>query len=526
MKWSTPKQMKVHPGAPTVIYAPYIPLTYTPKLSKKKLEKQNKSTYNKNMTDNKLDFWIKNNYNVLFEGKHGVGKTARIIDAFERAKLKWRYFSASTLDPWVDFVGVPKEVTDADGSTYIDLIRPKCFADDEIQAIFLDEYNRSQPKVRNATMELVQFKSINGRKFNNLKIIWVAVNPDSDGEDAGEVRYDVEKLDPAQRDRFHVQVIVPYKPDLSFFRRRFESGLGESAVSWWNELEAKEKDLVSPRRLEYAVQMYIDGGDVRDVLPQKINVSKLITELKCGSYRKRLDEVMKTDDMEQAKLFIADENNYNSTFKYICEDPKRISIFFPFIPEEKQVILTTNNLAVQNFVFNDYNTYKTVIAGASTNKNVQKRLASHILEMARNSPMDISKLTFKNLAGKVNKPRSAYLGYTSNNVTSLLASYGAYIVKGTTYRRQLFESLTVTLVDNYIKKSVGLTVSEAENVSNCLCDMIESTSDYTAMSGFSGFDNVFSYVHNCLFEYKKDNITPRQSKKVNEYIKANLAKFI
>lgn len=54
--------------------------------------------------------------NVVFRGRHGVGKTTMVIDAFNRKKLKWLYFSASTMDPWVDLIGVPKEHKDADGS--------------------------------------------------------------------------------------------------------------------------------------------------------------------------------------------------------------------------------------------------------------------------------------------------------------------------------------------------------------------------------------------------------------------------
>jgi len=53
--------------------------------------------------DYKLDNWIKYNQNVLMIGKHGVGKTALIKKAFERNGLKWRYFSAATMDPWTEF---------------------------------------------------------------------------------------------------------------------------------------------------------------------------------------------------------------------------------------------------------------------------------------------------------------------------------------------------------------------------------------------------------------------------------------
>jgi len=91
---------------------------------------------------NKLDFWIKHHWNVLFKGKHGVGKTSLVTEAFNRANLCWRYFSAATMDPWVDFIGVPKSVTDDFGNEVLELIRPKDFADDRVEAIFFDEFNR------------------------------------------------------------------------------------------------------------------------------------------------------------------------------------------------------------------------------------------------------------------------------------------------------------------------------------------------------------------------------------------------
>ena len=65
-----------------------------------------------------LDFWIKNNLNVLFIGKHGVGKTSLILDAFQGNNLRYKYFSASTMDPWVDFIGVPRSMEDDKGPYY------------------------------------------------------------------------------------------------------------------------------------------------------------------------------------------------------------------------------------------------------------------------------------------------------------------------------------------------------------------------------------------------------------------------
>ena len=71
----------------------------------------------------KLNWWISHNKNVLFVGKHGVGKTAMVKEAFDQHGLKWRYFSAATMDPWVDFVGVPREKTEQKIPKEFEIIR-------------------------------------------------------------------------------------------------------------------------------------------------------------------------------------------------------------------------------------------------------------------------------------------------------------------------------------------------------------------------------------------------------------------
>jgi len=182
----------------------------------------------------KLDFWVKNKLNVLITGEYGVGKTALVEDTFKRNNLNYLYFSAGTMDPFVDLIGVPRErVADheVDGKitqvTYLDLLRPLPFATDSVQAIFMDELNRAPEKVRNAVMEIIQFKSINGKKFNNLQMIWAAVNPEDDAH-----TYDVERLDPAQRDRFHIHTEIDFKPDKKYFYAKYGEEIGKSAIGW------------------------------------------------------------------------------------------------------------------------------------------------------------------------------------------------------------------------------------------------------------------------------------------------------
>lgn len=300
------------------------------------------------LTDKKLDFWIKQNLNVLMTGEHGVGKTSIIKAAFERNHLNWMYFSAATMDPWVDFVGIPKEQKDESGQPYLDLVRPKSFRDDKVEALFFDEYNRAPKKVKNAVMELIQFKSINGHKFKNLRIVWAAINPD----DSADAEYDVEKLDPAQRDRFQIHITIPFTPDKGYFSSVFGNQLATSAIEWWKELPQDKKILVSPRRLDYALQVWKANGDIRDVLPSSVSATGLLAVLNGGiDFRTRLDKIVADSDIEAAKEII--KSNLNDITPIIVKVTKLVSFFIPLFPEEVAAKLASENNKISKFIVQD-----------------------------------------------------------------------------------------------------------------------------------------------------------------------------
>ncbi len=334
-----------------------------------------------------IDFWIKNNRNVLFEGKHGVGKTALISQGFERNGLKWLYFSGATLDPWVDFVGVPKEKTDENGRTWLDLVRPRHFEYDEVEAIFMDELNRTSKKVRNALMELIQFKSINGKKMNNLRMVWGAVNPDDDEDE----KYDVEPMDPAQLDRFQIQIDIPYNVDAKYFMDKYGEN-GEVAVNWWREQEDKAKNLVSPRRLDYAIQEFEDRGDIRHVLPKGVNIQKLTLELNTGSISKKMKRIFESDNLEAAREFVKNENNYAAAIQYIIKDSKYTDFFVPVMPDEKIIGLMSKHEKVRDLVLNNYENHEELIknlANAGTSKIsalAKKIVQANLTKVAQKKP--------------------------------------------------------------------------------------------------------------------------------------------
>jgi hypothetical protein len=255
------------------------------------------------LNDKRLDSWLKAGLNVLLVGPHGIGKTERVLQALKRNSMKYLYFSASTMDPFTDFVGIPR-VVETDGVKHIEFIKPKQVAAGDFEYLVVDEYNRAHKKVRNAMMECVQFKSINGVHFPNLKGVIAMINPPDD-----EDTYDVEKLDPAQEDRFQIKVIMPNGPSKDYFKQK-HGELGEIAVNWWQQIDPKHrnKGLVSPRRLEYAIDLYRQNIDIEDVLPKEVNIKQLKTELGKAGLSSLLPELKKLSAQDLQKKLTGNGN--------------------------------------------------------------------------------------------------------------------------------------------------------------------------------------------------------------------------
>lgn len=414
------------------------------------------------LRDEKLDFWLKNNLNVLLIGPHGVGKTARVKATFERAKLKYRYFSAATMDPWVDFVGIPKEVKDEKGS-YLELVLPKDLRDDSIEALFFDEFNRSHKKVRNAVMELIQFKSINGRKFNNLKVVWAAINPeDDDGE------YQVEPLDPAQKGRFHIKFNVPSEPSKSYFTDKFDGPTAKAAISWWEEMPPELRKMVDPRSLDYALEINRLGGDMKDVLPKACNVSKLVTTLKTGPIGERMKDLLGRQDVEEARKFLAIENNYAAALPHLSSHKDWYEFFLPVLAPEKLSSLMSSDDKVKKFVL-------TLISNYPDKAAPYRRVIQDILQAKLNRKLvrEIGKIMSSN------QLLASQFGYMSNgnaaapyfnkrspvkNWSSELQQYGAWPQQTTPQRIGVYQAIASNIPEQLTPQEAVETLELLNNI--------------------------------------------------------------
>lgn len=281
--------------------------------------------------------WFDSGCNVMLIGKHGTGKTARIIDTFEKkAPGKWAYFSGATLDPFTDIIGIPRPKDDGKGGHVIEYVRPDNMNLD-LEAIFVDEYNRMHKRGKNALMELIQFKSINGRKYPNLKVVWIAVNPDNEDEDNEEFRYDVDKMDCAQQDRFHIIVNVSNDPCPIYFRNKFGDG-GTAAIEWHRKLPANV--YISPRRLEYICDMAINKRiDVTCMVPKSANINLLLSVFKRGPFDKLLEKYDNNADKIEA-LFKDAKHRDEILHRFRTDSvfrKKYLSMVWQNIPKEQTV---------------------------------------------------------------------------------------------------------------------------------------------------------------------------------------------
>jgi len=225
------------------------------------------------LKDSDLDKFVEANYNLMIIGSHGTGKTERVLNCLKKHNLNYVYFSGSTLDPWIDFIGIPTKGNSGD----MEFIRPTQINSD-LEAIFIDEYNRSPKEVRNAIMELVQFKTMNGMKFPNLKFVWAAINPPSSDDNENDIDYDVEEIDAAQLDRFQAIVKVPTKPCLKWFKKKYGES-GTTAVNWWSKQANGAKKEISPRRLDYALDAFKKQLPISNILPKCSNIKQLTLDL-------------------------------------------------------------------------------------------------------------------------------------------------------------------------------------------------------------------------------------------------------
>lgn len=206
-------------------------------------------------------------YNVLMIADHGIGKSTMTFEIADTIGYKLKAYSAPTMDPFTDLVGVPVPRGE-EPNEYLKLIRPKDI--DQAEMLLIDELNRAHPKTVNALMEVIQFHTINGEPLPKLKMVWACINSHVGGKFVG-----VSALDPAVVDRFHGQVELKAEPTPKYYVERcgIDQGVASTLVDWWKAQPAEVQFYLTPRRLEYMGKLIKDGLDPTLGKPFGVEVS-------------------------------------------------------------------------------------------------------------------------------------------------------------------------------------------------------------------------------------------------------------
>lgn len=207
--------------------------------------------------EKKLVKYAENDLNVMLIGTHGIGKSTVVKEIAEKLGLRFKYYSSSTLDPFAELIGIP--VPDKARGT-VDFYRPHDL--EEAEFIFFDELNRAHPRVLNTVLEIIQFHSINGTPLKNLKMVWAAINPPGDD-------YQVEELDPALIDRFHVYIKMQPQVYIPYMKTKMPLEIAVCLRDWWqDDMNDEQRRILTPRRLEYIGTLISKNIPFRDCLPQ------------------------------------------------------------------------------------------------------------------------------------------------------------------------------------------------------------------------------------------------------------------
>lgn len=227
--------------------------------------------------------------NVLLIGGHGIGKTFITLSLAEWSGLSIKHMNAATLDPYADLAGIP--VVDVQ-KRLVEFIHDMDL--DRYDIFFIDEINRpGHTKVLNGLLELVQFMSVQGRKFKRLKMCWAAMNPPNQN-------YNVDDLDPTLLDRFHHYFDLPSVYSLPFFEYKFGSAMAQILVKWAIELSDDKRKAVTPRRLEYIGQAVNLFGNDSDMISSSV-MSGTVTLQDFKVLTMRLAPIFGSCDLTQTK---------------------------------------------------------------------------------------------------------------------------------------------------------------------------------------------------------------------------------
>ena len=151
----------------------------------------------------------------------------------------------------------------------MDFVGPK---PSEAGVLFFDNLN--DEVALKAAQEIIALRRWRGQEISPTACVWGCYTLAYDESKKERVNVPVNL-----GDRFEVIVQIPSRVDKAWFIERFGKNVAVAALSKLDSLSKETRESITPRRLEQALQMWLDKGDMRDVLPMSANVIKLMMML-------------------------------------------------------------------------------------------------------------------------------------------------------------------------------------------------------------------------------------------------------
>lgn len=142
---------------------------------------------------------------LLLVGTHGTAKSMLLENLAAALELEFRHYNASILN-FDDLIGFP--APDGDAVKYLRSPLDAWNA----EAIFIDEISRCRPDIQNRLFPLVHERKLQGKKLEQLRFRWSAMNPPPSDDDPDSY-LGASALDKAFADRF--SWILPIPKDLN-----------------------------------------------------------------------------------------------------------------------------------------------------------------------------------------------------------------------------------------------------------------------------------------------------------------------
>lgn len=268
----------------------------------------------------------KDSRNVILTSEPGIGKTTIAIEIMHLLKYEpVLYLSCATIDPWVDFVGIPVPDKVKNSIRF-------CQRQDvqDAKSIILDEINRTHEKTQNAMLEIVQYGSINGVKLKHCKALWALQNPATG-------KHHVKELDQAMIGRFKARVTLLANPSSDYYQKvGIPEEVADTLVQWWKEdLSEEQQQIVQPRTLEYLGYLIRDRLDWKFSMGESLGVPTYPLEQRlatnCGiskfeglTLEKITEEMEAEEGITKYTKLAKEDDDFNTHFSRELEKSKPV----------------------------------------------------------------------------------------------------------------------------------------------------------------------------------------------------------